>query len=570
MILMPRDRIERYTANGWWGRTTVDDLFRERVAAGGDALALVDPANREQLTGHAPRRLSWGALEAAVSAAAGRFQAAGLAKDAIVLIQLPNIVEAVVTFLACARLGLIASPVAMQYREHELRHIAGSLEPAAIVTIGRFGGHDHAAMMAGLSREVPSVGRLFVWGGTGLPGAEALSLDDPAVAVAPVAVDANDVLTVCWTSGTEARPKGVPRCHNHWVVNAHVCAEACDMRPGEVILNPFPLINIASIGGMIMPWLLRSGVMVLHHPFDLPTFLGQIQAERVNFTIAPPAILNMLLKNTDLMKRTDLSSVRIIGSGSAPLSPWMVEGYQRDFGIHVVNIFGSNEGASLFSGPRDIPDPVQRAQYFPRFGVPGIDWATTTSRMIRTRLVDLDTETEITAPGRPGELRIDGAMTFGGYWRADALNAAAFDAEGFYRTGDLFEIAGDGDLSRFYRFVGRCKDIIIRGGVNISPAELDELLVGDPRIREAAVVGVPDANLGERVCAVVVPAPGFEPTLEDVVAYLRSRQVAVFKLPERLKVLPALPRNPMGKVLRAEVRRLAGEPAGEPAGEKDA
>jgi cyclohexanecarboxylate-CoA ligase len=560
MFLTSRERIDDYTARGWWGDLTVDDLLQRNRAEVGGRPALVDPANRQALDGQAPRRLTWAQLGDEVDRTATTLLDAGLRKDDIVFIQPPNIVETVILVLACARIGLIISPAVMQYREHELAYILDILQPAAFITVARFAGHDHAQMALNLRRPDLQF-RVLTISGEPPPGAADLAAAartaDPAEAAAYHAAQpaqAGEVFTICWTSGTEARPKGVPRDHNHWIVNAKVVAEATDLRDGETVLNPFPLVNIASFG-MVMPWLLRRGVMVLHHPFDLPVFLRQIADEKVNYTIAPPAVLNTLLKSEQLLAATDLSSVRAIGSGSAPLSPWMIEGFLADHGIEVCNIFGSNEGASLFSGPLHVPDPGDRARYFPRMGAPGVHWDGETAAMIRTRLVDPSTEIEVTAPGIPGELRIDGAATFSGYYKAPALNAAAFDGDGWFKTGDLFEIAGEGDLARYYRFVGRCKDIIVRGGVNISPAEIDDLLAGWPAAREAAVVGVPDEVLGERMCVAVVPS-GEAPSLAEVTDWLKKSGLAVFKLPERIAIVEALPRNAMNKVVRGDLRAL--------------
>ncbi len=186
-------------------------------------------------------------------------------------------------------------------------------------------------------------------------------------------------------------------------------------------------------------------------------------------------------------------------------------------------------------------------------GVAGIEWpGSRANTMIQTRLVDIDTEADITEPGRPGELRFQGAATFGGYWENPQVTANAFDAHGFYRTGDLFEIAGTDD--RFYRFVGRCKDIIVRGGVNISPAEIDDLLAGHPMLKEAAVVGIPDERLVERMCVAAVPVDGATPTLGDVAGWLEQQGLAKFKLPEAMVTIDALPRNVMNKVSRRHLR----------------
>lgn len=560
MFLTPKARIEEYTARGWWGDLVVDNLLQRNREAAPHRLALVDPANRETLDGKAPQRFTWSQLGDAVDRMAAAFLELGLVKDDIVTYQTPNVAETVIVALAAARIGLIISPVVMPYRKHELDYILGIVEPKAIVTVASFAGCEHAKMALGLDwrGRAPKV---MVIGGGAPEGAvdldAAMERADPERTLryrASNPVSPGEVFTIFWTSGTEARPKGVPRDHNHWIVNARMVSELADLREGETLLNPFPLVNIASFG-MVMPWLWRCGTLVLHHPFDLAVFLKQIAVERVNYTIVPPAILNAILKSDELLKTIDLSSVRAIGSGSAPLSPWMIEGFAKQFGIEVCNIYGSNEGASLFSNQRHAPSHEDRARYFPRLGVPGIEWEGETAAMIKSRLVDPETEEEIVEPGRVGELRFKGAHVFGGYYKLPEITRNAFDAEGYYKSGDLFEIAGDGPTPRFYRFVGRCKDIIVRGGMNISPAEIDDLLAGHPDFREAAVVGVPDETLGERMCAAVAPKGGAPPPdVKAVAAWLKERGVAVFKLPERLVVVDALPRNPMNKVMRKELR----------------
>jgi len=148
-------------------------------------------------------------------------------------------------------------------------------------------------------------------------------------------------------------------------------------------------------------------------------------------------------------------------------------------------------------------------------------------------------------------------MTFDGYWKAPDLTRAAFDEDGWFRSGDLFEIAPDGDR-RFYRFVGRSKEIIIRGGVNISPAELDGLIESHAKVREACCAAYPDERLGERVCAIVALKAGeADLSLEEVNAHLRAQNIATFKLPEKLRIVPDLPRNALGKVLRRDLAGVA-------------
>ena len=166
----------------------------------------------------------------------------------------------------------------------------------------------------------------------------------------------------------------------------------------------------------------------------------------------------------------------------------------------------------------------------------------------------MDSGRDITTPGQVGELRFKGPTIFSGYYNAPELTARAFDPQGYYRTGDLFEIAGEQE--QYYRFAGRHKDIVIRGGMNISSEEVEGLLLAHPKVREAAVIGLPDPVMGERVCAVVAPQPGQAVDLQELVAFLRDQQeVAAFKWPERLVLVNELPRNPLGKVLKRELRR---------------
>lgn len=554
MFLTPQERVRDYEQRGWWRGVSVDALTQAAVTAGGDGTALVDPLNREKLDGHAPERLSWTELGDRVDRLASALLGHGLTKDDIVVAQLPNTVDAVLLFLACARLGLILSPVAMPYRTHELGFILDAATPKAIVTLDAFAGFGHAALMRELAapRGIP----VLVFGGD-LSAAAADT--DPTIAAAHAAqhpAHGGEVLTLCWTSGTEARPKGVPRDHNHWVLNAEIIADDTHVSAADTLLNPFPLVNIGSIGGLVMPWLLRAAKLVLHHPFDLGVFLQQIATERVSYTIAPPAVLTGLLKQPQVLDAIDLSSLKKVCSGSAPLSPWLIEGWAAR-GIEVTNVFGSNEGAALISGVAAVPDYADRARFFPRFGAPGQDFPARGHAVSRSRLVDPATEEEIAEPGRPGELRLNGATVFSGYWRSPELTERAFDTQGYFRTGDLFEIAGDAD--QFYRFVGRSKEIIVRGGMNISPAELDDLLAGMPQAAEAATVGIPDEVLGERIAVAVVPAPGATPELADVTAWLAAKDVAVFKRPERLVIVDKLPRNPMNKVVRGDLRAMVLE-----------
>ena len=560
MIPFSAETIRDYTNRGVWGNTTVDDLFRAAVLGGRERLAIVDPPDKESMTGLPSLRLNWLQLDDLVDRLSARLMAAGLNKDDIVAVQLPNCVELAVVYLAAARLGLIMSPFPIQYREHELLDLLAFVGAKVFVTFGRIKGHDHAAMAGNLMQQLPSLESVLAWGHSGVGSLDNLThgpIDRAAVLARhhAAAIDANEVFTITWTSGTEARPKGVPKTHNHWMCAGIACSQAGELGDGEVLLNPFPMTHIGSLGGMFFPWLMKVGVLVQHQPFDLDTFLTQLESERVAYTVAPPAVLNLLVQNEALMNKHDLSALHSVGSGSAPLSPWMIRGLYDRYKISVWNSFGSSEGCALFGCARDVPDPEARAEYLPRFGVKGIEWASWAAGIQETRLVDPETEEEITTAGRPGELRLRGPLVFSGYWNDEAQTRRAFDDQGYYRTGDMFELAGEGAVPRYYRYLARTKDVVNRGGMKISPVELETLIDGHPKVREAAVIGMPNDRLGEIVCAVVVLRdPVDKIDLVELVAYLRERKIAVYKLPEQLIVVDALPRNPVGKVLKRDLR----------------
>ncbi len=550
MILSPQQRIDEYTSRGWWGTRRIQDWFDDNLRTRPDDEALVDAPNRADFIDGAPRRLTWRALAAEADMYATAFLELGLTGDDIVCVQLPNCVELPAVYLACLRLGIVVTPVPVQYREHELEHILGITQPRAIVTAARILHHDHAAMMRGLAARHPSVHTVLAI--DALPRWEADG-DRIAQHEREHPTGANDVFTICWTSGTEGVPKGVPRSHNEWLAIPENIILSGGLKPGCHLLNAFPLVNMAGIAGQFLPWLLTGAKLVMHHPFNLGVFLTQVKDEAIDYTVAAPAILATLAQNPDLMAGLEGSRLRAIGSGGGPLAEWTVRVFTERYGIDVINYFGTNEGASLTASALDLPDPALRASYFPRFGVEGYEWKLPVAQRVRTRLVDPDTGLDIDTPGTPGELRVRGPAIFPGYFRAPDMTARAFDSQGYYRTGDLFEIAGE--RRELYRFVGRLKDIIVRGGFNISSEELEALLLAHPKVREAAIVGYPDDNLGERVCAVVVPQAGATLALPELVAFLRTeKKVASYKLPEKLLLLDALPRNPVGKVLKRDLR----------------
>jgi acyl-CoA synthetase len=462
--------------------------------------------------------------------------------------------------MAAWRVRAIISPLPVQYRRHEIVELATIGAIDAFLTSDRIAKRDAAADVVSMRPDIPSLTTVLYYGPSTVEGAVSIAdaiaaLDTEQLAAVPAYADAhpvdpNDCITICWTSGTESRPKGVPRAHYEWLAMSWDTVYSPGLTHESRILNPFPMVNMAGINGMLLPWLRVGCVMVQHHPFDLKIFLQQITDERITYTLAPPAVLALLLQHEELLADADLSTLHQMGSGSVPLQEWMVRGWYDRYGIAIINYFGSNEGISLMTDVKLMTDPAQRAAFFPRYGG-GRHWTFPAAQHTEIKLIDPDNGQVIDEPGRAGELYLRGPSLFSGY--LDAANVTSpFDDEGYLKTGDMFVI--DGPNEEFLRYVDRAKDLIIRGGMNVAPAELETMIASHPDVAEVAVVGYPDDVLGEKVCAVVALKPGRSLTLSDVVDHLSAQQIASYKLPERLEVLDALPRNPVGKILKRDLR----------------
>jgi len=546
------DIISKYVKAGWWGEVTLNSIFASAVKDNPKSLAICDPINRDKMVSGNMLRLSFSELESHVEHVAHCLYVNGLRRNDKIILQMPNVVEIVLVYLAASRLGLIISPVAMEYGHHELKFIGDTIKPKAYIAFREFKNSEFGAVQGAIFDK--SCKKLF-FGIGGVFENKNEELTDYLKYKESIKVNANDIMTICWTSGTTGRSKGVPRSHNHWLSSTLASEDAIKLKTGAVMLNPFPFINMAAIGGFLFYWLKVRGRLILHHPFDPNVYLSQIQNEKVEYTIAPPAVLTRLLQTKDQIKANfDLSSLRVIGSGSAPLSKEMVQGFENEFDVSIINIFGSNEGMAILSSPSDVLDPGLRASFFPRFGRDEFEWDNRISQQIKTKLIDPETGVEIVDPSVPGELLISGATVFDGYYNSPLDNKEAFSSDGYFRSGDLFEISGENN--QFYKFVGRCKSLIVRGGVNISPEELDELISSHEQISEAVVVAYPDDIMGEKVCAVIVPHEGQVITLLDICSFLEELKVAKFKWPEKLLTIKALPRNAMNKVVRSELAKL--------------
>jgi cyclohexanecarboxylate-CoA ligase len=506
----PTDVQARWRDAGIW----TDETLLDRLAAvDGTQLAIIDGDVRLRIDD----------LRVCVDRVAAALAARGVAPGDVVCWQLPNWWEATVLCWAIWRCGAVASPITPTLGAREIGFITTRTNSRLVVVPASFRNTDYPRLLgdAGYEGEIIAV-----------RGDAALPMLDTAPPEVSTRVD-NDAV-ILWTSGTTSDPKGVVHTHQSLRVEADTIALAHDMRPGESLLLPMPVTHVAGLTyGVLLP-VTSAIIAVLMDTWDPAVGLELLERERVAVMISTPVFLRTMIDHPNFAA-TDRSSVRLFSLGGAGVAPAMVREGTREFGCWCKRTYGSTEYPTLTTGRRgDDPE---------------LD-ATTDGRLIgaaELRIVDPES-LEARAPGEPGELLVRGPEMFVGYLDA-TLDAASFLEGGWFRTGDLALYDGD-----YLSIIDRLKDIIIRGGENISALEVESLLVGHPDVTDAACVALPDPVMGERVCAFVIARADTRPTLDELRAHLLARGLARFKLPERLELRATLPRTGSGKVQKAPLR----------------
>ncbi|MCQ4322621.1 class I adenylate-forming enzyme family protein [Stutzerimonas stutzeri] len=537
MILHKPELIKEYTEKGFWGPRTLIDRFRSNCLAHPEREAVVDPPNRPDLVGTPSQRLTWAELGKAVDATAAELSRRGFGKDDVLVAQLPNVWELAMLYMAAAKAGGLLSALPMQWRRKDVGYVKDMTSSRFYVSAESFHGFDYRE----LGQELGFEQYLGLEELTKIARAEVTEeVDTP--------VGANDIFTLCWTSGTEADPKGCPMSHNNWEYLISLVFTTCGLEQGDRILCVAPLVNMTAVGVNYVPWLAAAGTLVLHHPIIPEILLRQLTEEGIQYTILVPAMLNMIAKlpNVDQL---DLSSIRTITTGSAPPSAWSMQEFKRRWDIDIVNIWGQNEGTSLVAGPADVPELDLRVDHFPWWGKEGVQWPSGIYGVEVKILGDKDEE--VTEPGDIGELCYRSPGLFAGYFGRPDITERSFTDDGFFRTGDLFIIRDETHVG----FYDRKKDMVIRGGFNISSVEVENAVLGFNKVQDVAVIPQPDDIMGERVCICVVPTNDQDPpALEEINDFLREQGMSVYKLPEKMKLIDAIPRNPVGKILKKDLR----------------
>ena len=530
----PEESARCYRRQGYWADITLYDMLLRSVAASPDRIALVQGT----------RRLTFAQLGSAIDLLAGRLIDLGFQPLDRVVFQLPNSIEFVIAFFALLRIGVIPVLALPAHRREEISHIFAHTKAAGYFVPDVWRGYDYRLLAAEMSGLAPSLRSVLVLGD---PGPNQISLSDllahggrdgNASVLADFAPAPDEVALMLLSGGTTGMPKVIPRTHNDYVYNCRQSGAIAGFNAGTVFLALLPMAHNYTLGCPgVLGALAHGGTAVIAPDASIETVARLIEAERVSvISAAVPLIVNWL--NANRPQHRDFSSLRVVMNGGAKLAPELRRRVELRFGCTFQESFGTGEG--LLNMTR-LDDPAEIR--FTSSGRP-------ISPADEIRIID---ERGKDVPdGAVGELICRGPYTVRGYYNAPEKDRTAFTSDGYYRMGDMVRRI-DGNL-----FVeGRLKDIINRGGEKISCEEVENHILGHPKIKNVCVVGMPDEVFGEKACAFVIPVDGETVDLDEIKTYLLGRNIAKFKLPERLTIVNEFPISPAGKVLRRELRQAA-------------
>ncbi|EIX0887564.1 medium-chain fatty-acid--CoA ligase [Escherichia coli] len=519
-----------YRQQGLWGDASLADYWQQTARAMPDKIAVVDNHGASY---------TYSALDHAASCLANWMLAKGIESGDRIAFQLPGWCEFTVIYLACLKIGAVSVPLLPSWREAELVWVLNKCQAKMFFAPTLFKQTRPVDLILPLQNQLPQLQQI-VGVDKLAPATSALSLSqiiaDNTPLTTAITVHGDELAAVLFTSGTEGLPKGVMLTHNNILASERAYCARLNLTWQDVFMMPAPLGHATGfLHGVTAPFLIGARSVLLDI-FTPDACLALLEQQRCTCMLgATPFVYDLL--NLLEKQPADLSALRFFLCGGTTI-PKKVARECQQRGIKLLSVYGSTE-----SSPHavvNLDDPLSRFMHTDGYAAAGVE------------IKVVDDARKTLPPGYEGEEASRGPNVFMGYFDEPELTARALDEEGWYYSGDLCRM----DEAGYIKITGRKKDIIVRGGENISSREVEDILLQHPKIHDACVVAMPDERLGERSCAyVVLKAPHHSLSLEEVVAFFSRKRVAKYKYPEHIVVIEKLPRTASGKIQKFLLRK---------------
>lgn len=532
---------ERYNRRRWWLGLTWGDIIDRAADLYPDKVGIADDTHR----------FTWGQARDRVDRLARGFIDIGIEARSFVLLQIPNWHEYILAFYALEKIGAIPVLLIARHGLAEIKHICGLTNPVAWIGPAKYRNTDFLSILQEVQAHYPGLERLIsVRSPSSAPFTSLESLMEREELnlferqdLEERRPDPMEVSMILLTGGTTGLPKAVPRTHNDYIASVEYHSKAWEVTSEDCVLTVAPVSHAQAMHNGVGGAMFNCAKYVITDSTDARDICKVIGREKVTAFPTVPALVQRIVDLDDL-KTYDLSSLKKIYSGGAPSTPELVRSVYERMGCKFVNAFGSSEGPGAMTrldadieticttvGKKDCP--------YTRFRI-------------------VDQYGEEVEQGREGELTAKGPNIFTGYFRSHEDNLKTFTEDGFFKTGDLARIDGSGTIT----ITGRIKETILRGGETISAVAIERMIVSHPSVHEAAVIGMPDRVLGERICAYVCVNAGCSLGFEEMIAHLKNIGASVLQLPERLEIIHEMPLSKVGKAdkraLKEDIARKLG------------
>ncbi|EFN9670508.1 cyclohexanecarboxylate-CoA ligase [Escherichia coli] len=519
-----------YRQQGLWGDASLADYWQQTARAMPDKIAVVDNHGASY---------TYSALDHAASCLANWMLAKGIESGDRIAFQLPGWCEFTVIYLACLKIGAVSVPLLPSWREAELVWVLNKCQAKMFFAPTLFKQTRPVDLILPLQNQLPQLQQI-VGVDKLAPATSALSLSqiiaDNTPLTTAITVHGDELAAVLFTSGTEGLPKGVMLTHNNILASERAYCARLNLTWQDVFMMPAPLGHATGfLHGVTAPFLIGARSVLLDI-FTPDACLALLEQQRCTCMLgATPFVYDLL--NLLEKQPADLSALRFFLCGGTTI-PKKVARECQQRGIKLLSVYGSTE-----SSPHavvNLDDPLSRFMHTDGYAAAGVE------------IKVVDDARKTLPPGYEGEEASRGPNVFMGYFDEPELTARTLDEEGWYYSGDLCRM----DEAGYIKITGRKKDIIVRGGENISSREVEDILLQHPKIHDACVVAMPDERLGERSCAyVVLKAPHHSLSLEEVVAFFSRKRVEKYKYPEHIVVIEKLPRTASGKIQKFLLRK---------------